>query len=302
MNSEYTYPGTTVLKNLPGIQDQERLDRFERGRTALRLAELKLNPIEGDFDLEHLKKIHRYIFQDVYPFAGEIRKTNIGKNGFWFAEFRSIEWIAGNVFNNLNEDKLSMTLSAEGFSQKAARYYSEINYIHPFREGNGRAIREFFRLLAQKSGFDLQWSAVTKEEYLRAVLKTDEPSELKDLEKVMMKCISSQDTGDSHEWIYPKKDISLKDILKKLDGLPDLKSGSNIDTKMLNTNVLKYRTQENNGKEILQFALKDEKRSVQSVSLSRVPYLSKETKNQLLDQAVTLDRYIKLDNDMGLGG
>lgn len=61
------YPGTNVLVNLPGLKDQELLDIFERTRSALREMELMQKPLQGNFDLQHLQGIHRYLFQDVYP-------------------------------------------------------------------------------------------------------------------------------------------------------------------------------------------------------------------------------------------
>lgn len=230
MNSDYTYPGTNILINVPGIKDQDTLDRFERGRTALRLAELKVKPIKGGFDMEHLQKIHQYIFQDVYPFAGQIWTTNIGKNGFWFADFKSIDWVTGNVFMSLKDDKHLKGLSAVAFSRKAAQYYSDINYIHPFREGNGRAIREFFRQLALESGYDLRWSQVSKEEYISPVLKTNEPSAIKELSNVLYKCIVGSSGLQDKGGIYPKTETELKDILKKAKGLaPGIQDGEVID-------------------------------------------------------------------------
>jgi cell filamentation protein len=73
----YCIPGTAVLKNKAGITDQEQLDEFEGDFTAIRLLELTQNPVEGSFDLAHLCKIHQYLFQDVYEWAGEVRTVDI---------------------------------------------------------------------------------------------------------------------------------------------------------------------------------------------------------------------------------
>jgi cell filamentation protein len=67
----YLYPGTNVLKNLRGLTDPEQLGRFEARRTHQRIAELIDNPVVGGLDLPHLKMIHRYIFQNVYEWAGQ---------------------------------------------------------------------------------------------------------------------------------------------------------------------------------------------------------------------------------------
>ena len=80
----YPYPGTNVLKNLRGLTDPELLERFEARRTHRRIAELIDTPAAGRFDVAHLKAIHRYIFQDVYEWAGQFRTVNISKGGHLF--------------------------------------------------------------------------------------------------------------------------------------------------------------------------------------------------------------------------
>jgi cell filamentation protein len=80
----YLYPGTNVLKNLRGLTDPEQLERFEARRTHQRIAELIDNPLSGVFDIAHLKAIHRYIFQDLYEWAGQFREVNISKGGHLF--------------------------------------------------------------------------------------------------------------------------------------------------------------------------------------------------------------------------
>ena len=79
----YVYPGTNILKNLRDIRDQHHLDRVEAISTA-RIGELQLDPKAGQFDISHLKSIHRHIFQDIYPWAGEFRKVNIARTGQFF--------------------------------------------------------------------------------------------------------------------------------------------------------------------------------------------------------------------------
>jgi cell filamentation protein len=73
----YVYPGTTILKNIPGIRNQKRLDRFEADRVAQRSLELIEHPLTGFFDAAHLHQIHRYLFQDVYEWAGCFRTVDI---------------------------------------------------------------------------------------------------------------------------------------------------------------------------------------------------------------------------------
>jgi len=80
----YCYPDTGVLINKFGIKDNIKLEAVERDLTGLRILELKENPIQGSFDLDHLRKIHKYIFQDIYNWAGQLRTIEVLK-GIWFA-------------------------------------------------------------------------------------------------------------------------------------------------------------------------------------------------------------------------
>src|SRR5580658_2175212 len=80
----YLYPGTNVLKNLRGLTDPGLLARFEARRTHRRITELIDTPLTGKFDIAHFKAIHRYIFQDVFEWAGEFRTVNISKGSHLF--------------------------------------------------------------------------------------------------------------------------------------------------------------------------------------------------------------------------
>ena len=163
----YCYPDTDVLKNKLDIREQEKLQRFERKLTMLRLMELLENPIEGDFDLKHLQAIHRYIFQDIYEWAGEIRTVDIAK-GNMFCNVRFLSSQADEIFGRLKGDNYLEGLTREEFVKKIAFYFSEINALHPFREGNGRCQREFIRSLAIRNGYLIKFANVDAEEMLTA--------------------------------------------------------------------------------------------------------------------------------------
>jgi cell filamentation protein len=152
-----------------------------------RLGELRLQPIKGNFDLEHLKRIHQYIFQDVYPFAGQIRNEDIFKGTTRFAHWRYIEDSFATEYRNLQKENFLRETSKEFFAKRAAHYMAEINMLHPFREGNGRAQREYIRCLAAEAGFELDWSAVDHQKILIATIKSVmNPS---DLGEIIQKCI-----------------------------------------------------------------------------------------------------------------
>ena len=107
----YCIPGTAVLKNKAGITDQYLLDEYEGDFTAIRLLELAHNPIAGAFDLAHLCKIHGYLFQDVYEWAGEIRSVDIIRGESRFCNAFQIQSYSNTVFSALATEKYLINLS-----------------------------------------------------------------------------------------------------------------------------------------------------------------------------------------------
>jgi cell filamentation protein len=156
----YCIPGTAVLKNKAGITDQDQLDEYEGDFTAIRLLELTQNPVEGSFDLTHLCKIHQYLFQDVYEWAGEVRSVDIIRGESRFCNVRHIQSYSNTVFSAIAAEKYLVNLEPKVFANRLAHYLSEINAIHPFREGNGRVQRLFISQLAEHAGYTLDYSAL----------------------------------------------------------------------------------------------------------------------------------------------
>jgi len=165
----YCLPGSSVLKNKARISDQDLLDQFEADITAVRLLELAQNPLEGDFNLEHICKIHRYLFQDIYEWAGSIRTVDISRGESRFCNVRQIETYAATLFSSLKAEGHLQDLNKDIFAERAAHYLSEINAIHPFREGNGRVQRLFMSQLAENAGFVLSYAALSRAEMYSAM-------------------------------------------------------------------------------------------------------------------------------------
>ena len=163
----YCYPGTDILRNKLDIHDHEKLHIYERKLTMLRLRELIKRPMEGNFDLEYLQAIHRYIFQDIYDWAGELRKVEIAK-GNMFCKVIFIKEQADKIFEKLKNENYLAGLEKEVFSKRLAYYFSEINALHPFREGNGRSQREFIRSLSLKNGYILYFADASQDEMIEA--------------------------------------------------------------------------------------------------------------------------------------
>lgn len=163
----YCYPDSDVLINKLNIHDFQKLQNAERDLTARRLLQLYDHPIKANFDYQHLKLIHRYIFQDIYTWAGKERTVDIAKSNM-FCNVMFLTDQATEIFEKLKRENFLKDLSHEKFIERVAYYFGEVNALHPFREGNGRTQREFFRELGLNAGYQINYSNVTEEEMIAA--------------------------------------------------------------------------------------------------------------------------------------
>ncbi|WP_322752320.1 Fic/DOC family protein [Frankia sp. Cas3] len=163
----YCWPGSPCLRNLLDIRDADELAAVEAEIVAIRDVELRRAILPGLYDFDHLRQFHRVLFSDVYPWAGEIRVVDIGRPVL-FAHWRFVADAADDVFARLAADAYLVGLSHGRMVECVARYLGEVNALHPFREGNGRAQRAFFRQLAAAAGWRLRWDQVSRDENDRA--------------------------------------------------------------------------------------------------------------------------------------
>jgi len=167
----YVDPASGVLRNRFGITDQAVLESTEADLVASRSRELASNPIQGGFDLKHLQAIHRYLFGDVYDWAGQLRTVDISKNGNLFAHQAYIAGAAEAIFQALAKENRLLGLAKTTFSARAAYFMSEMNALHPFREGNGRTQREFISHLSLANGYYIAWEQVSASDSLLASME-----------------------------------------------------------------------------------------------------------------------------------
>lgn len=173
--SIYCYPDSNVLKNKLNIRDNKLLKTAEEEITLIKQMELLKNPIKGNFTKAHLISIHKFIFEDIYPFAGKIRREQISKADTLFYPPNLIDRELDKVFAKIKEKNMLRETDEEKIFDNLAYVMAELNIIHPFREGNGRSIREFIRLMAKRMGYNLNWGNVDKEELLEAsILSVDD--------------------------------------------------------------------------------------------------------------------------------
>ena len=152
----YSDPVTGVLYNKLGLGTAAGLEAAEREITHAALILLDESPVSASYDLPHLQEIHKRIFGDIYEWTGQIRTVAIAK-GAMFCLPQYIDSSAAVIFGELHDEDCLRGLRRDAFVGRLAHYLGEVNALHPFREGNGRAQRAFFGQLARDAGFTLAW-------------------------------------------------------------------------------------------------------------------------------------------------
>jgi cell filamentation protein len=165
----YCYPDSAVLVNKLDIRDNEELQKVERDITYPRIVYLNANPLKGVLDMNYLQKIHKYIFEDIYSWAGRIRGGKFfSKGDSIFCLANKIPAYSMNIFGNLRSEKWLRGMEQKQFIERTAYYMGEVNALHPFREGNGRVQRIFFSELARRAKHELDFSQIIPNELLEA--------------------------------------------------------------------------------------------------------------------------------------
>lgn len=169
-SSDHCYPGTNCLINKFGIHDAKKLDELESSIVYGKLAALQRAPIIGAFDFPHYKRIHQFLFCDLYDWAGQTRDVDLFKKGTAFVPASDIERCADALFTRMQ------VFCAEGLARKemienVADIYHTLNMLHPFREGNGRTQRAFFtQWTAQRLNLFLDLTALDPDELMIATI------------------------------------------------------------------------------------------------------------------------------------
>ncbi|MEG2348541.1 MAG: Fic family protein [Clostridia bacterium] len=181
INSRYTYKNSIVIKNKLGIKDEKILEDIERKLVGKKLQTISNYLKFQKFNEEEFKNIHRYLFFDIYRFAGEYRLENITKENFKFSNF---EYIDDNIKEILSKIDITRykTMTKEKLVLNISSLMTDLNVIHPFREGNGRTIRTFISKLFNYFGYDIDFSNINYDKIMRvsklAVIDETEQIEL----------------------------------------------------------------------------------------------------------------------------
>lgn len=162
----YCYEGTEVLKNKFNITDLSELQELERNITAVKEI-LVLEDKKSELNFSFLKKIHRTLFCDIYSWAGKVRTIDIAK-GTLFCRTFAISDEAERIFLELKEENYLKDCPREELHKRMSYYMSEINALHPFREGNGRTQRLFMAVLAKRLGYFLDFTVISEDDMIEA--------------------------------------------------------------------------------------------------------------------------------------
>jgi len=165
-DKRYCYPGSDVLINKLGITDQVALELAEIELTQARIEQFK--PDFSNISLPALRAIHHFLFQDIYEWAGELRTVDISKGNTRFANVSRIEPEADKLFREMAQENFLVDLLREQIVARLAHYYCELNVLHPFRDGNGRAQRVLFEVISINAGYLLRWEPIGRTEWLDA--------------------------------------------------------------------------------------------------------------------------------------
>lgn len=165
------YEGTSCLINKFGITDENLLSEVEADITFAKASGLEEKPLNGKFDIEHYKAIHRCLFEDLYDWAGKFRTINISKKGTKFAPYKNLESLVNKCFERLRSKNYFQDMVFDCFVENIVDLYCTLNILHPFREGNGRTERIFIEQLIRFNGYDINFFEIDSDYLMIATIQ-----------------------------------------------------------------------------------------------------------------------------------
>lgn len=165
------YEGTNVLINKFDIRDGEKLDIIERDITSALIAKAYIEIPFENVDFDFYKNLHYYVFSDIYEWAGNIRNVDMSKKGTRFCSPERIETGGRDIFEYLSKISYLVNLTDKEFITEFTELYCRLNYLHPFREGNGRIQRLFLSILLKNIGKSIDFSKIDADLLMIATIK-----------------------------------------------------------------------------------------------------------------------------------
>lgn len=163
-----------MLINKLDIRDETDLNEAEALITLINAAKLEESPMVGSFDFEHYKAIRRFLFSDLYEWAGNVRSVNISKKGTRFTPAEQIESQASRIFGRLKSRNYFKGLEHSEFVDEIVDFYCVTNDLHPFREGNGRTQRAFLTQLIRNAGYEINFSEIDTDLLMIATIQASQ--------------------------------------------------------------------------------------------------------------------------------
>ena len=178
---------TTNLLGMTNFTDLEQAEAFTFSIRATQIEQGTYNIMS--FSLTNFVGLHHHLFQDIYSFAGQFRDVQLMKGNTRFCQVQYMDAYSSNLFTQLENEPCWDTI--EYAVKRLAYFKSELNMLHPFREGNGRTIRIFLQAFAKSKGFFWTYDKIDRDEYLQAMIRAVTSEDL--LEKLFLKTLKSVD-------------------------------------------------------------------------------------------------------------
>ncbi len=182
----YCCPGSSILKNRLGLLDDALLSEAEREMSSVAANEIDFSL--PPYDLSYLQRIHQRLFADLYDWAGELRSIDIAKGSTRFCNIHRMEPEAGKLFERLRKAQWYEGCERAELVRLVAKLFGDLNVIHPFREGDGRAQRILFEHIIINAGHQISWWAVEPDEWVQANIDAV-VCDYRALESIFERCI-----------------------------------------------------------------------------------------------------------------
>lgn len=166
------YENSTVLKNKFNIRDAKQLDIMELSVTSMLIAKAAIEIPFENVDFDFYKNLHKYIFADIYDWAGTVRTVDMSKKGTNFCAADKINERGQRIFQRLSNLNFLKDIKGDTFIVEFTDLYCDLNYLHPFREGNGRTQRLFLSMLVSHLGMSLDFAQIDADYLMIATIKS----------------------------------------------------------------------------------------------------------------------------------
>ncbi len=193
-----------VLINHFNITNTSELNEIEADLTKLSIDQLIINPPPAIFNTDYHCFLHREIFNDVYPWAGELRVVDICKGSTIFLENEKIRTSLDELFTEMADQNYYRGFDAEKLSAHAGIFLNKLNFIHPFREGNGRTQRLLLTQIAQQAGFSINWASISSDSMRKACIEGGD-GQHRPMQRLLQLNLEPLDSSSPTPPVTPKK-------------------------------------------------------------------------------------------------